>query len=126
MVASSGATPWPQITSTDSRVESQSRIGASPPGPFIWGSTTCSAKPAAAAASKALPPFSSMAMPAAVASQWVVATTPKLPRISGLVVNSAIWLPRVLKAGTISAGLWRGKAGRNFALTAGIARMPAK
>src|SRR5262245_52471750 len=65
-------------------------IGTSPPGPFRCGSTTWSAKPVATAASKALPPFSSMAVPAAVASQWVEATTPKVPTISGRVVNLVI------------------------------------
>jgi hypothetical protein len=41
----------------------------------------------AAAASNALPPFSSTAMPVAEASQWVEVTTPKVPRISGRVVK---------------------------------------
>src|SRR5947199_2078923 len=60
----------------------------SPPGPFRCGSTTWSAKPAAAAASKALPPRSSTAIPAAEASQCVDATIPNVPRSSGRVVNS--------------------------------------
>ena len=37
--------------------------------------------------SKALPPFSNVAMPTAVAIQWVEVTTPKVPSISGRVVN---------------------------------------
>src|ERR671913_1785488 len=61
--------------------------GTSPPGPFRWGSTTCSVKAVATAASKALPPRSSMPMPTAVAIQWVDATTPKVPSISGRVVK---------------------------------------
>src|SRR6478735_6079585 len=61
--------------------------GMSPAGPTRCGSTTCSTKPEATQASKALPPFSSMDMPAADASQWVEVTMPKVPRISGLVVN---------------------------------------
>ena len=61
--------------------------GTSPPGPLRWGSTTCRVKAVATAASKALPPFSSIAMPTAVAIQWVDVTTPKVPSISGRVVN---------------------------------------
>jgi hypothetical protein len=45
-------------------------------------------KPAATAASNALPPRSSTAMPAADASQCVDATMPNVPRSSGRVVNS--------------------------------------
>jgi len=41
----------------------------------------------ATAASKALPPFSSVAMPTAVAIQWVDVTTPNVPSISGRVVK---------------------------------------
>src|SRR5215471_17308068 len=67
----------------------------SPPGPLRCGSTTCSVNPAAAAASKALPPRSSTAMPAALASQCVDATMPKVPLSSGRVVNALnIRLPR--------------------------------
>src|SRR5436190_12901606 len=61
--------------------------GRSPPGPLRCGSTTCSANPAAAAASNALPPRSRTAMPAAEASQCVDATIPNVPRSSGRVVN---------------------------------------
>src|SRR3954466_15123358 len=64
--------------------------GRSPPGPFRCGSTTCKAKPAAAAAANALPPRSSTAMPAADASQCVDATIPNVPRNSGRVVNSTV------------------------------------
>jgi hypothetical protein len=64
-------------------------IGTSPPGPFRCGSTTCSVKAVATPASKALPPFSSVAMPTAVAIQWVEVTTPKVPSISGRVVNGS-------------------------------------
>src|SRR6266508_886033 len=60
-------------------------IGRSPPGPFMWGSTTWRTNPAATAASKALPPRSSIAIPAAEASQWVDETMPKVPRSSGRV-----------------------------------------
>ena len=58
-------------------------IGASPPGPFRWGSATCSVNAVAHAASKALPPRSSTDMPTAEASQCVLATTPKVPVMSG-------------------------------------------
>src|ERR1700704_3487998 len=61
--------------------------GTSPPGPLRCGSPTCSVKAVAQAASKALPPFSSAAMPTAVAIQWVEVTTPKVPSISGRVVK---------------------------------------
>ena len=61
--------------------------GTSPPGPLRCGSSTCSAKAVATAASNALPPFSSTLMPTAVAIQCVVATTPKVPSISGRVVK---------------------------------------
>src|SRR4051794_23040856 len=61
--------------------------GTSPPGPLGCGSTTCRVNAVAAAASNALPPFSKVAMPTAVAIQWVEATTPKVPSISGRVVN---------------------------------------
>src|SRR5216683_2321551 len=64
--------------------------GTSPPGPFRCGSTTCSTRPVATAASKALPPDSSIAIPAADASQWVDATMPNVPASSGLVVNSCM------------------------------------
>src|SRR5438552_225225 len=61
--------------------------GTSPPGPLRCGSTTCRVKAVAMPASKALPPFSKVAMPTAVAIQWVEATTPKVPSISGRVVK---------------------------------------
>ena len=44
-------------------------IGTSPPGPFKCGSTTCSVKAVATPASNALPPFSRVAIPTAVAIQ---------------------------------------------------------
>ena len=65
-------------------------IGASPPGPFRCGSATCKVKAVAQAASNALPPRSSTAMPTWLASQCVLATTPKVPAISGRVVNMAV------------------------------------
>src|ERR1700752_3916006 len=64
-------------------------IGTSPPGPFRCGSTPCKVKAVATPASKALPPFSSVAIPTAVAIQWVEVTTPKVPSISGRVVNGS-------------------------------------
>ena len=64
--------------------------GTSPPGPFRCGSTTWRTSPAATAASNALPPRSSTAIPAAEASQWVEATMPNVPASSGRVVNSGI------------------------------------
>ena len=64
-------------------------IGASPPGPFRCGSTTLSVKPAATAASNALPPASSIRIPTDDASQCVEATMPKVPTSSGRVVNTS-------------------------------------
>src|SRR5512147_608466 len=61
--------------------------GTSPPGPLRCGSTTCSVNAVAQAASNALPPRSRIPMPTAVAIQWVDVTTPKVPSISGRVVN---------------------------------------
>src|SRR6266576_2206404 len=61
--------------------------GTSPPGTLRCGSTTCNVHAFAHAASKALPPRSRMPMPTAVAIQWVEATTPKVPTISGRVVK---------------------------------------
>src|SRR3954465_12061275 len=87
MVAPAGAGPWPQITSVRARLVSWTMIGTSPPGPFRCGSTTCSVNAVATPASKALPPFSRVAIPIAVAIQWVEVTTPKVPSISGRVVN---------------------------------------
>src|ERR1700751_1922440 len=87
MVAFAGAGPWPQITSVLPVRASLRMTGTSPPGPLRCGSTTCSVKAVAAAASKALPPFSSTPMPTAVAIQWVEVTTPNVPSISGRVVK---------------------------------------
>src|ERR1700738_4594228 len=89
MSAPAGAGPWPQITSVRPRLVSWTIIGTSPPGPFKCGSTTCSVNAVATPASKALPPFSRGAIPTAVAIQWVDVTTPKVPSISGLVVNGS-------------------------------------
>ena len=87
MVAPAGAGPWPQITSVLPLRTSLRMTGTSPPGPLRCGSTTCSVKAVATAASKALPPFSRVAMPTAVAIQWVEVTTPNVPSISGRVVK---------------------------------------
>ncbi len=98
VVAAVGETPWPQMTCCRPALASWMMMGASPPGPFRWGSATWSVKPAATAASKALPPRSSTAMPTWLAIQWVVATTPKVAAISGRVVNMR-WLPFSFVAG---------------------------
>src|SRR6202171_2745425 len=89
MVAPAGAGPWPHITSVRARLVSWTIIGTSPPGPFKCGSTTCSVNAGATPAAKALRPFSRVATPTAVAIQWVDVTTPKVPSISGLVVNGS-------------------------------------
>src|SRR5205085_12294281 len=89
MVARAGAGPWPQITSVRPRLVSCTMIGTSPPGPFRCGSTTCSVKAVATAASNALPPFSSVAIPTAVAIQRGEVTTPNVPSISVRVGDGA-------------------------------------
>src|SRR3954452_16634709 len=89
MVALAGAGPWPQITSVLPRLTSCTMIGTSPPGPLRCGSTTWRVKAVATPASKALPPFSSVAIPTAVAIQCVEVTTPKVPSISGRVVKGS-------------------------------------
>src|SRR5699024_5094294 len=61
----------------------------SPPGPLRWGSTTWRRKAPATAASKALPPRSSTACEAALASQCVEAAMPKCPSRVGRVVKAA-------------------------------------
>ena len=75
-VARAGAVPWPQTVKERPVLASQPRTGTSPAGPLRCGSTTCSTNPAAVAASKALPPFSSTAIALCEASQWVEATMP--------------------------------------------------
>src|SRR5215470_8528523 len=87
MVAPAGAGPWPQITSGCPLRTSNRITGTSPPGPLRCGSTTWSVNAVAHAASKALPPFSNIDMPTAVAIQWVEVTTPNVPSISGRVVK---------------------------------------
>src|ERR1700756_4284680 len=87
MVAAAGAGPWPQITSGHPLRTSNRTAGTSPPGPLRCGSTTWSVNAVAHAASKALPPFSKVDMPTAVAIQWVEVTTPNVPSISGRVVK---------------------------------------
>src|SRR5215831_10958882 len=105
MVALAGAGPWPQITSVLPRFTSCTMTGTSPPGPLRCGSTTCKVKAVAAPASKALPPFSSVAIPTAVAIQCVEVTTPKVPSISGLVVNgSGLMLLAMRLAPLLGAG----------------------
>src|SRR6516164_1946822 len=128
MVAPAGAGPCPQITSGLPRRVSYTITGTSPPGPLRCGSTTCKVKAVATAASNALPPFSSVAIPTAVAIQWVDATTPNVPSISGRVVNgfglmTLIFLDRRLRRlasgasqgdGTIICGcsLWLLRSGQ--------------
>ena len=89
MVAAAGAVPCPQITKVCPSSARWPMIGASPPGPFRCGSTTLSVKPAATAASNALPPASRIRIPTDDASQWVEATMPKVPTSSGRVVNTS-------------------------------------
>src|SRR5918997_4102882 len=90
MLAAAGATPCPQTTNGSPREALHAITGRSPPGPLRCGSTTWSTNPAATAASNALPPRSSTAMPAPDASQCVEATIPKVPESSGRVVNPMV------------------------------------
>src|SRR5499427_5579067 len=104
-VAACGAGPWPSSTKTSPRPASYPMTGTSPPGPFRCGSTTCSTRPAATAASKAFPPFSSTAIPAADASQWVEATMPNAPASCGRVVKvDPCGIIRTPRAGRPGAG----------------------
>src|SRR5437868_7665835 len=108
MVAPAGAGPWPQITSVRPRFTSCTITGTSPPGPLRCGSTTCSVNAVAAPASKALPPFSRVAIPTAVAIQCVEVTTPKVPSISGRVVKGlGLMLPAIWCLRWVPAGAWR-------------------
>src|SRR6478735_11974973 len=124
MVALAGAGPWPQITSVLPLRTSLMMTGTSPPGPLRWGSTTCSVKAVATAASKALPPFSSAAIPTAVAIQWVDVTTPKVPSISGRVVNGfglMFFIEDLGRGGTPINHSLRGQPTREIAFRAAIA-----
>ncbi len=87
MLAAAGAGPWPHST-TGSPPAGLRIKDRSPAGPFMSGSTTCSTNPAATAASTALPPRSSTAIPDWLASQWVLATIPNVPVRSGRLVNT--------------------------------------
>src|SRR5215470_6805247 len=117
MVALAGAGPWPQITSVLPRLTSCTIIGTSPPGPLRCGSTTCKVKAVATPASKALPPFSSVAMPTAVAIQCVEVTTPNVPSISGRLVNGSglMLLAMGLLLLSVAAQLSTGGAGCQLA-----------
>src|SRR5215475_913315 len=82
--------------------------GTSPAGPLMCGSTTPRTRPAATAASKALPPFSRTAIPAAEASQWVDATMPNVPASCGRVVKlDPCGIMRTPRAGSARWGFTR-------------------
>ena len=86
-VAAAGAGPCPHSTRGVGSAAVATRAGRSPPGPFRCGSTTCRTNPPATAASKALPPSSSIRCADCDASQWVDETIPKVPFRVGRVVN---------------------------------------
>ena len=65
-VAAAGTTPCPQSTRGVGSDAVTNTAGTSPPGPHRCGSTTCSTKPAATAASNAFPPRASTAIAVAV------------------------------------------------------------
>ena len=54
-----------------------------PPAPDMNGSTMLSVEPTATAASTALPPSSSMRVPAIEASGWAEVTAPRVPITTG-------------------------------------------
>src|SRR5688500_6484520 len=91
MVARAGAPPCPHTTVGISSSRRCTMITASPPMPFMCGSTTCCTKAVDTAASNALPPRSSTDMPTADAIQCVLATAPNVPTISGRVVKVMAW-----------------------------------
>src|SRR5947209_12606116 len=135
MVSPAGAGPCPQITCVFPTRRSWTRIGASPPGPFRWGSTTCKAKAVATPASKALPPRSSVAIPTAVAIQCVEATTPNVPWISGRVVNGAGLMkpiygfscaPKVLEPAKLAEGGPARQSRRMLAISRGVLLSPPR
>jgi hypothetical protein len=99
-----------------------SEAASSPPGFCMLSSATSRAKPAATAASKALPPRSSTAMPTWLASQCVLATTPNVPAISGLVVNMRRVLLLDFSGGRI--GYDRRRLKRSHVCAAGQSRQP--
>src|SRR3984893_3672019 len=114
MVAPAGAGPWPQITSGRPLRTSNRITGTSPPGPLRCGSTTWSVKAVAQAASKALPPFSRIDMPTAVAIQWVEVTTANVPSISGRVVKG-LGLTLLMR-GSVPGGLSFGRFAQRFSV----------
>ena len=99
-----GAGPCPHSTRGVGSAAVATMAGRSPPGPLRCGSTTCSTKPPATAASKALPPSSSIRCADCEASQWVDDTIPNVPERVGRVVNISGG-PPVAPAGC--AGSWR-------------------
>ena len=92
-VARAGAVPWPLSESVCPLRASWMRATHSPQSVYeAVGSTTAAANPAATAASKALPPASSMRMPAIETSGCPDATIPCVPETTGrVVVQSAVW-----------------------------------
>src|SRR6185295_8803986 len=86
-VAFIGAWPIPSITTTFWPL-SLIRIGASPPNEKCENSITEAAKIVATPASTALPPRWSMRSPASTDSGCPPATTPRLPRTTGLNVSA--------------------------------------
>ena len=78
-VAPAGAVPCPHSTRGVGSAAVATMAGRSPPGPLRCGSTTCSTKPPAAAASKAFPPSSSIRCADCEAIQCVEDTIAKLP-----------------------------------------------
>src|SRR5690606_15542780 len=86
-VAPAGAGPCPQSTLGVGSSAVAMIAGRSPPGPFRCGSTSCSTKPPATAASKALPPCSRIAMAVCDAIQCVLETMPNVPVSVGRVVK---------------------------------------
>src|SRR5882762_6750047 len=83
----------------------------SPPIPVIGGSTTLSTAAAVTAASTALPPRSSTARPAAVASGWLVAIMPRgaytVERCASVVGRGCESAARVIVRSRVTSVRWR-------------------
>jgi len=80
--AARGAAPMKSST-WRSRAEREISMSPMPPTPDMNGSTTFNVEPTATAASTALPPASSVSMPAIEASGCAEATAPRVPMTVG-------------------------------------------
>ena len=82
-VGSAAAGIWPADTTASRRPRWNTSSVATPPGPDMYGSTTCRAKDVASAASMAEPPWRRISIPAIAARGWAAATQPRRPMTVG-------------------------------------------